>query len=75
MKRFGLLSSEIEFKKGKRYKTHYPTAMGNIEMEILTKSITNSIDIEKGQGKLNIEYDIHLSGLSDGKNVINIEIM
>ena len=29
MKRYGLLSSEIEFKKGKRYKSQYPTTIGN----------------------------------------------
>ena len=75
MKRYGLLSSEIEFEKGKKYKTRYSTAMGNIEMEIFTQSIKNSINSTKAEGQLNIEYDINLLGLTEGRNTINIEIM
>ncbi len=75
MRRFGLLKSEIEFEKGKRFKTLYNTAFGNIEMEVLTQKITNEIDTQKVEGKLDIVYDISLQGLTEGRNQINIEIL
>ena len=49
--------------------------MGNIEMEVFTRKIENEISDSKAEGKLNIEYDIHLHGLTEGKNVIDIEIL
>ena len=75
MKRFGAASSEIKFEKGKRFNTHYNTPYGNIEMEVLTKKIENGINKKDATGFLNIEYDISLQGLIEGKNNLNIEIL
>lgn len=75
MKRFGSASSEIQFQKGKKFNTHYNTPYGNIEMEVLTKNIENELNKTEATGFLNIEYDISLSGLVEGRNKLNIEIM
>ncbi len=75
MKRFGSASSEIHFQKGKRFNTHYNTPYGNVEMEVVTKKIENALNKSCASGFLNIEYDISLSGLTEGRNKLNIEIM
>ncbi len=75
MKRFGSASSEIHFQKGKRFNTHYNTPYGNVEMEVVTKKIENALNSSRAAGFLNIEYDISFSGLAEGRNKLNIEIM
>lgn len=75
MKRFGTASSEIEFKKGKKFRVHYSTPYGNFDMEVLTQEINNKLVKGEAKGFLDIEYDISLKGLSEGRNKINIEIM
>lgn len=74
MKRFGTANSEIKFKKGVRFNTFYNTPMGNIELEILTKQINNTIS-DTAKGSIDIEYDISLQGLVEGRNKMNIKIM
>ena len=43
-------------------------------MEVTTNSLTNNLSFEKG-GRLNIDYNIALVGLSEGRSVLDIEIM
>ena len=66
--------SEIEFREGKRYKGYYETPYGSIEMEVLTNEIENNLS-KDGKGSVNIDYDIILKGLSEGRNKLNIEVM
>lgn len=75
MKRYGTMKSEIKFEKGKRFNTLYNTPYGNIEMEILTKKIENTLSRSDAAGSLDIEYDISLQGVAEGKNKLNIEVM
>lgn len=75
MKRFGAASSEIQFEKGKRFNTHYNTPYGNVQMEVVTKKIENTLNTQDVTGFLNIEYNISLQGLLEGRNKINIEIL
>ncbi len=78
MKRYGdsiSLDMAIDFEKGKRFKGFYDTPFGAIEMEVLTNDVVNRIQREDGKGSLDIDYHICLRGLSEGRSVLNIEIM
>jgi len=78
MKRFGEsigLDTEIEFQKGKRYKGYYDTPFGSVEMEVLTNEVINKIEKIEGKGTLNIDYHISLRGLSEGRSILDIEII
>lgn len=78
MKRFGEsigLDTEIEFEKGKRFKGYYDTPFGSVEMEVLTNDVVNNIVKTEGKGKLNIDYNISLRGLSEGRSILDIEII
>lgn len=78
MKRYGdtiSLDMAIEFEKGKRFKGFYDTPFGAIEMEVLTNSVVNRIQSGAGKGSLDIDYHISLRGLSEGRSLLNIEIM
>ena len=68
------LDTEIEFRKGQRYKGFYETPFGAIEMEVLTNDIVNNLTVE-GTGSVKIDYQISLKGLTEGRNRLNIEVM
>ncbi len=68
------VDTKIEFQKGKRYEGYYQTPFGPVEMEVTTNSLTNNISFEKG-GRLNIDYNIALVGLSEGRSILDIEVM
>ena len=76
MKRFGDVAgagTEILFEKGKRYTGFYDTPFGAIEIEVLTNDVASNIS-EDG-GNIDIDYDISLKGLAEGRNVLNITLM
>jgi len=78
MKRFGEvigLDTEIEFEKGKRFKGYYDTPFGSVEMEVLTNQVVNNIEKVEGKGSLNIDYHISLRGLSEGRSILDIQII
>ncbi len=68
------LDTRIEFEKGKRFEGYYQTPFGPIEMEIMTNNLTNNLSFENG-GSLNIDYNIALVGLTEGRSVLDIEVM
>lgn len=83
LKRFGdgaAIGGEMCFRKGQRFQSEYQTPYGVIEMEILTNDLTNTLfaldneDINR-EGQINIDYDISLKGLMEGRNRINITVM
>lgn len=69
------LDTEIEFQKGKRFKGYYDTPFGSVEMEVLTNDVVNKIEKMEGKGSLNIDYHISLRGLSEGRSILDIEII
>ena len=76
MKRFGEgagSGTEILFEKGKRYTGFYDTPFGAIEIEVLTNKVDSNLS-EEG-GNIDIDYDISLKGLAEGRNVLNITLM
>ncbi|MDD6190530.1 MAG: DUF1934 domain-containing protein [Firmicutes bacterium] len=77
LKRFGEHAgdgSEILFEKGKRFNGVYDTPFGPIEMEVLTNRLENTLSAE-GHGQIDIDYDICLKGLVEGRNRINISLV
>ncbi len=78
MKRHGEavpLDTEIRFEKGKRFTGYYGTPFGTVEMEVLTNDVINNISREEPKGSLNIDYNISLRGLSEGRSRLDIEII
>ena len=77
MKRIGEgvgIGNEIRFERGKRYCGLYDTPYGAIELEVLTNKLENNLS-EDGSGKLDIDYNISLKGLMEGRNQLNITLM
>lgn len=67
------IDTEIHFEKGHRYKGYYDTAYGPVEMEVLTNDLKNTVTKE-GRGEVNIDYNISLKGLSEGRSRLSIEV-
>ncbi|MGI6751850.1 MAG: DUF1934 domain-containing protein [Anaerovoracaceae bacterium] len=67
--------TEMEFEKGKRFKSHYETPFGSVEMEVLTNEVINNLHESEPKGSLAIDYHVSLRGLSEGRSLLNIEIM
>ena len=77
MKRIGEgagVGSEILFEQGKRYTGFYETPFGPIPLEVLTNYVNSSLT-EDGNGDIDIDYDISLKGLLEGRNTLNISVM
>ena len=77
MKRFGEgagIGNELRFKKGSRYTGLYETSFGPIEMEVLTNDVASTIS-EEGTGQVDIDYEVSLKGLLEGRNRMNITLM
>lgn len=67
------IDTEIRFQKGKRYSGYYDTPYGPIEMEVLTNELFNDVNDEEG-GQIDIDYNISLKGLSEGRSRLNIQV-
>ena len=77
MKRFGNGAGSdtiMEFHKGKRTEGLYDTPFGSFEMELLTNDIRSTLSRD-GNGTVDIDYHISLKGLSEGRSLLNIEIL
>ena len=46
-----------------------------MEIEVLTRSVSNLIDKETSKGKIDVEYDVSLGGVAEGKNKLIIDVM
>ena len=73
MKREGKASSIMVFDAGKRYKSEYTTPHGVFKVEMLTKEYSCDID-ENGKGKIYINYDMSIHGLTESNNTLEIEL-
>lgn len=77
MKRYGDnvgMDTVIEFEKGRRFEGFYDTPFGAIEMEVLTNDLVNNVTPD-GKGSIDIDYHVSLKGLSEGRSLLNIEII
>ena len=66
---------ELYFEEGKRFSSNYDTPMGPMEGEVLTRSVRNLMDTEAKKGSIDIEYDVSLGGVAEGKNKLIIDVM
>ena len=76
MKRIGqgaAFGMEFVFEKGKRFKSSYRTPYGTFDMEVLTNHIENHLSTE-GTGSIFIDYHVSLSGMTEGRNCLSIEV-
>ena len=67
------IDTEMHFEKGQRYLGWYDTEFGPIEMELLCNDLKNSVTSD-GNGSVEIDYEISLKGLSEGRSRLNIEV-
>ena len=77
MKRFGEgagIGNELKFEKGKRYSGIYDTPFGPIGIELLTNDVASTVS-EDGKGQVDIDYEVSLKGLLEGRNKMNITLM
>ena len=74
MKRYGSNTSKMVFEKGKRFKTRYRTAQGDMSMEILTNYVDININEDSSKIDIDLVYDINVAGMFEGKNKMNISI-
>ena len=77
MKRYGEdvgMETAIVFEKGKRFNGYYETPFGSVPMEVLTNEIKNKIN-RSGKGSLDIDYNVSLKGLTEGRSKLKIEII
>ncbi len=74
MKRFGTNESKLIFEKGVRHKSTYKTMYGNMDMEIVTNQIVLVKD-EIGLKKLDLSYRISVSGDTEMKNKLTIDVI
>lgn len=67
------LQSNIIFSKGKRHTSKFVTEHGEIDIEVLTKDINNKID-KKGNGTIDIDYEICFENSYTNRYMLNLEI-
>lgn len=76
MKRDGEVgfNTELQFEEGKRYSSIYETPYGAIGLEVFTKEVANNLDMEKGEGIIDVLYQISIEGVAEGENRITIKV-
>ena len=77
MRRIGEIgfNTEIYFEKGKRFSSTYDTPYGPMDIEVLTSRVENNLNMEELKGNIDIEYNVSLEGMAEGKNRLTIDIM
>ncbi len=74
MKRFGSNSSSLIFEEGKKHRTEYLTAYGDMSIEVLTDNVDVSIS-EVGKGNIDLSYKLNISDNMESSNHLTIDIM
>lgn len=72
MKRFGTNESSMIFEKGKRSNSIYHTSFGDFEMKIFTNKVDICLTEDKRSGKIDIGYDLVITGMVESTNQLNI---
>lgn len=75
MKRFGTSSANLTFEEGKSFETNYMTAFGDFKMEVKTNTLDIEIAGETGKGKIEIDYDLKISGALTTSNKLKIQLI
>ncbi len=74
MKRFGNNTSSLIFEQGKKHRTEYSTAFGDMSMEVLTDSVDVNIS-DVGKGSIDLSYKLSISNATESSNQLTINIM
>jgi len=74
MKRFGSNTSNLIFEKGKKHRTEYETAFGEMTMDVVTSNMDVNIS-ELGKGSINVFYKLNISESVESNNHLSIDIM
>lgn len=77
MKRSGEagFQTELYFETGKRFNSVYETPYGPVGVEVLTHFVKNDFDIEAGKGLIDVQYQVSMEGLAEGRNTLTIKVM
>ena len=76
MRRIGQgFNTELYFEKGKRFSSTYDTPYGPMDVEVLTSRVENNLNMEELKGNIDIEYNVSLEGMAEGKNRLTIDVM
>lgn len=77
MKRIGDagFNTELYFEEGKRVNSIYQTPYGPMGVEVLTDHVKNNFDPEECRGTIDVEYQISMEGMAEGRNKITIKVM
>ena len=77
MRRIGQVgfNTELYFEKGKRFSSTYDTPYGPMDVEVLTSRVENNLNMEELKGNIDIEYNVSLEGMAEGKNRLTIDVM
>lgn len=67
--------SELYFEEGRRFMSTYDTPDGYMGIEVLTTAVRNLVDKEAGKGRIDVEYNVSLDGVAEGRNRITIDLM
>ncbi len=72
MIRFGETGSQLIFKQGNKYDTHYETSYGTFSLSIFPDNV--NIDIDDKGGNLCLSYDLYFNGLKTQRNDLEINL-
>jgi len=75
MKRFGTAAADLTFEQGKEHETNYMTAYGDFSMNVTTNTLNVKINGETGKGKIDVDYDLKISGGVKTSNKLKIQLM
>lgn len=68
-------NTELYFETGKRFNSIYETPYGPMGVEVLTDFVKNDFDLEKCQGSIDVQYQVSMEGLAEGRNRLTINVM
>lgn len=72
MIRFGESGSQLIFKEGIKYDTHYETPYGAFSLSVMPNNV--NIDIDDNGGNLLLSYDMYFNGLKTQRNDLEINL-
>lgn len=72
MLRFGENNSQLIFKEGNKYDSHYETAYGAFSLSVMPDNV--NIDIDDNGGNLCLSYDVYFNGLKTQRNDLEINL-
>ncbi|MCI8349212.1 MAG: DUF1934 domain-containing protein [Firmicutes bacterium] len=68
-------NTELYFETGKRFNSIYETPYGPMGVEVLTDYVKNDFNIEECRGSIDVEYQVSMEGLAEGRNKLTINVM